>query len=190
MSILSLAFVLACLPYALIDFVQPIFKSDNAVQIEDAYKWIFQATRGGEHAAPSREGAKSWLDNEWSALGDDVSGEKEWSPLCPDGTIGRVNLRPFRKRGGKADDIVNAFLNSAVEFRSEPADFTAAWDELGKRLKKSKIGVLTYKSWQKFDKEMKAKGYPAVHHSESYNKSRRPAYRVVTLANAQRLIPS
>jgi hypothetical protein len=190
MSLLSFALVLACLPSTLIDFVQPIFKADTAVQMQDAYKWIFQATRGGEHAAPSRDAARSWLEKEWSSLGDEIPGEDEWSPLCPDGSIGRINIRPFKKRGAKSDDLVDAFVNSAAEFRSEPKDFVAAWSELGKRLKKSKIGSLTHKDWLKFDKEMRAKNYPAVHHSDAYSKERRPAYRVITLENARRLIPS
>lgn len=190
MSILSFALVLACLPSALLDFVQPIFKADTAVGMKDAYKWLFQATRGGEHAAPSREAAKAWLDKEWTSLGAEVPGEDEWSPLCPDGSIGRMNIRPFKKRGGKTDDLVNGFVQSASDFRSEPADFLAAWNELGKRLRKSKIGRLTHKEWLKLEKEMKAKDYPAVHHSGGYNNLRRPAYRVITLENAQRLIPS
>jgi len=52
MNVLALTLLLSCLPSALIDFALPKWKADKNVRIEDAYKWTFQATRGGEHAVP------------------------------------------------------------------------------------------------------------------------------------------
>lgn len=182
--------ILACTPTALLDFAIPKWKTDKAMRIDDAYKYLYQATRGGEHAVPSREGAKKWLDNEWANLGAKVANEPAWEPLCPGGETGRLNLRPFKDAGGKADDLLNAFLQSSHEYKTEPATFIDAWAELGKRLKKKSIGKLDHKSWKKLDAEMKKKNYPAVHHSDEYNKAKRPAYRILTLEQAQLLIPS
>lgn len=190
MSILAATFFLACLPTALLDFVSPIWKNDPHLRIDDAYKWIHQATRGGEHAVPDREMAKQWLDKEWQAMSDEPKHEHEFVPLCPDSEIGRFNLRPFKARGGRADELLDAFLFSARDYRSEPKAFTDAWAELGKRLKQKGFGKVTYKEWLRLDREMKKKGYPAIHHSDHYNKTYRPAYRIVTLEQAQRLIPS
>lgn len=52
MNMFTAVLVLACTPTALLDFAMP---KDKSVRIEVAYKWIHQATRGGEHAAPDRE---------------------------------------------------------------------------------------------------------------------------------------
>lgn len=188
--ILGLTLFLACLPAELLNFAMPIWKNTPEMRIEDAYKWTYQATRGGEHAVPDREMAKRWLDDEWLKIGEEPKHEHEFVPLCPGSEIGRFNLRPFKARGGKADDLLNAFLVSAREYRSEPKAFTDAWAELGKRLKKGSFGKITQKEWQRLDQEMKKKNYPAVHHSDYYNKAKRPAYRIVTLDEAQRLIPS
>ena len=188
MSILAAVLILACTPFALLDFAIPKWKAQPAFRIDDAYKWTYQATRGGEHAAPSRDAAKSWLDNEWSSLAAGPKGEAEWTALCPGGEIGRLNLRPFKARGGSADDLVDAFLASAAEFRSEPKDFTDAWTELGKRLKKKGFASVTYKEWIRLDAEMKKKGYPAIHHSKDYNEALRPAYRVLTMAEAAKIL--
>ncbi len=190
MSFLAAALLLLCTPSALLDFAIPRWKSDPSVRIEDAYKWTYQATRGGEHAAPSRDAVKSWLDNEWRAMGGEPKGENEWVPLCPGGEIGRLNLRPYKERGGSADALVDAFIASAREYRAEPKAFTDAWAELGKHLKAGGFGAVTYKEWLRLDAEMKKKGYPAIHHSETYNRSHRPAYRIITREQAQRLIPS
>lgn len=180
--------LLSCLPTALLDFAIPRWRSDPNVRIEDAYKWTYQATRGGEHAAPDRESAKTWLEKEWRTMSDEPKGESEWVPLCPGGEIGRLNLRPFKSRGGNMDDILDAFLTSSREYKSEPKAFIDAWAEFGKRLKKRKAGAITHKEWLRLDGEMKKKNYPAVHHSEQYNTANKPAYRIIAKAQAQRLI--
>jgi hypothetical protein len=190
MNLFGIILLLACTPTALLDFAIPKWQADKSTRIDDAYKYIYQATRGGEHAAPDRESAKQWLDNEWQGLGVRLPNEPTWEHLCPDGSIGRLNLRPFRDEGGKADDVLDAFLQSAREYKTEPATFTNAWAELGKRLKKSPIGSVTHSEWKRLDADMKKKNYPAVHHSDEYKKANRPAYRILTLDAAQWLIPN
>ena len=184
----ALALVLACTPTALLDFAIPKWKADKNMRIEDAYKWTYQATRGGEHAVPDRDSARKWLEREWQTMGDIPADKTVWVPLCPGGEVGRFNLRPFKARGGKTDEILDAFLASAVEYRSEPKAFIDAWTELGKRLKRRAAGKLTHKEWLRLDGEMRKNGYPAIHHSKTYSEAFRPAYRILTLRRAESLI--
>lgn len=188
MNVLAIAFLLSCLPTALIDFALPKWKADKNVRIEDAFKWTYQATRGGEHAVPDTESARKWLDNEWSSMSLAAKEIAVWEPLCPGGEIGRLNLRPFKTKGGETDDLLDAFLASSREYRSDGANFITAWNELGKRLKKKNYGTLNYKDWSKLDAEMKAKNYPAVHHSDAYNKALQPAYRILTATEYKKLL--
>lgn len=174
----------------MLDFAIPKWRSEEAFAIQDAYKYLFQATMGGEHAAPERDAALARLEKEWSEMGETPAGENEWEPLCPSGEIGRVNLRPFRRGGGEQADLIDAFLASSREFRPDKYKFIAAWNELGRRLEKEKIGKLDHKAWQKFDAEMRERGYSAVSHSDEYRKAKRPAYRVITLEQVQLLIAS
>lgn len=187
MNFLGVIIVLTCLPSALIDFALPIWKSEPAVQIEDAYKWTYQATRGGEHAAPDREIAKEWLDKEWKSISEPMVNETLWQPLCEDGSIGRLNLRPFKQLGGNPDDLVDAFVAGAKEYKGVESDFLAAWNELGKRLKKKSGGSLDHKKWAALDAEMKKKGYPAIHHSKTYQKVYGPAYRILPAGEMKKL---
>jgi len=172
----------------LLDLAIPKWKADKNVRIEDAYKWTYQATRGGEHAVPDKESARKWLEREWQTLGEPVANEPIWEPLCRGGEIGRLNLRPLKANGGKADDLLEAFLASSREYKTEPQSFVDAWLELGKRLKKKSVGKLDYKSWTKLDTEMNAKNYPAIHHSETYDKANHPAYRILTSAEMKKLL--
>jgi len=184
----GLIFILTCLPSALIDFALPVWKKESAVQMEDAYKWIYQATRGGEHAAPDREMASNWLDEEWKTLARPNGGEPLWQPLCRDGSIGRLNLRPYKYEGGDPDDLVDAFVAGADGFKGTATDFLEAWNELGKRLEKRSAGGLDHKKWKALDAEMKKQGYPAVHHSQKYGEAFHPAYRILPAAQMNKLL--
>jgi hypothetical protein len=188
--VLSTVFILSCLPSSLLDFGISKWKADKNVRIEDAYKWIYQTTRGGEHAAPDRVSAEPWLEREWQTLAKPAPNEPLWEPLCKDGSIGRLNLRVFKAKGGKMDDLLDAFLASSREYRETGTRFIDTWNELGRRLKRKPIGSLTSEEWSRFDAEMKAKNYPAVHHSKDFEEAHRPAYRIITASERRKLKPS
>jgi len=185
--ILGLVLILACASTALLDFALPKWKADPNIRIEDAYKWLYQATRGGEHAAPDRESARRWLKDEWGSLGTPPKNETLWDPLCGDNSIGRLNLRVFKAKGGKDDDLLDAFLASSREYREAGTSFIDAWAQLGRRLKEHASGKLMYDEWRRLDAEMAAKNYPAVHHSKEHDAAEKPAYRIITKAEMKKL---
>lgn len=167
-----------------LDFALQRWQADPSVRVQDAYKWLFQATMGGEHAVESADEALSWLADEWATLGPPGAGELEWEPLAPDGAIGRVNLRPYRARGGNRLRLAGAFYKSAAAFHEDRGAFLSLWQELGRRLKDHAVGGMTWSEWQALDRAASAQSYGAVHHSASYEQARHPAYRVITKAEA------
>ena len=168
----------------LLTFAKARWRADaDALGVEDAYKWLFHAARGGEHAVTDASGPQAWLDREWETLGKPRPGERLIDPLRPDGAIVRLNLRPYRAAGGGKDALLAAFVASAREFRADPAAFAAAWRALGAALPP----YLARAEWERLDREASGGGYPAVHHSPAYQRARRPAYRVLTGARADRL---
>ena len=171
----------------LFDFSVASWRNDPEIRIEDAYKWLFHATQGGEHAITSADGPRRWMNREWKTLTAPRPGEPLLTPLRPDGKLVRLNLRPYRARGGTAEPLLCAFIASAKKFTSDRAAFLTVWKELSERLKAGKIGALTRAEWERLDKEAKAQNYPAIEHSARYEKIRVPAYRVLTGEEAQRL---
>ena len=163
-------------------------RAEPELRIEDAYKWLFHATRGGEHAIVDKAAAQKWLAEEWATLGPPQPDELLWVPLVPDGRIGRLNLRPYRAQGGDLETLHAAFLASAESYDASPGRFRAAWNALGRSLRKQPGGHLTHAEWRRFDHEMRARGYPACHHSPEYEQARTPAYRVLTDDEARPLI--
>ena len=175
---------------SLLAFATSSFAADPETRIEEAYKWLFQAANGGEHAIPDEESARRWLESEWKSLGTASPAEPLEVPLRPDGALIRLNLRPFRDRGGIPQDLLHAFLRSARSFEPDPDLFRASWAALGEELSVRPLGPLNRAEWSRLDEAMRAKDYPAVHHSPTYRAARRPAYRVLTGDEASRLIRS
>lgn len=173
---------------ALLPFAVNSFAADPETRIEDAYKWLFQAASGGEHAIPDEESARRWLEREWASLGETPPGEPLVVSLRPDGALVRLNLRPFRDRGGHVGDLLEAFLRSARSFEPDAALFRESWASLGLKLSAHPLGPLNRTEWSRLEAAMQAKGYPAVHHSAAFAKARRPAYRVLTMEEAGRLV--
>lgn len=143
----------------------------------DLYKLIYQAAMGAEHAVSDEAGARRWLREEIHNL---RSGPEE--PLVdiisPDGAVVRVHLRPFVQARRDVEQLLDAFLHTASEFhgsvqRLESYGRSAA--------RKAAEGVFPFSADEvaAYVGRMKENGFPAVHHSPSFEAEYRPAYRVV-----------
>src|SRR5207247_3676866 len=126
--------------------------------IEDAYKWLFHATLGGEHAITIEDGPRKWLDDEWQTLGSPRKTEPLLTSLRPDGKIVRLNLRPYKALGGEKDLLLKAFIMSAKEFKPNKTIFEKTWQMLGAKLKHGRIGFLNETDWLRLDKITKRQG--------------------------------
>lgn len=166
-------------PADLLEFSIRQWRKTPEMTVQDACKWLFQATLGGEHAISDDAGPRQWLAGEWQEAGAPMPGEPEAVPLRPDGSLLRVNIRPYRAAGGDQASLLHAFVQSARQFHADRSAFVAPWKLLGERLRKGSIGRITLKDWQALDARLRAEGYPAVHHSDDYQKAYHPSYRVV-----------
>jgi hypothetical protein len=172
----------------LLAFARDRWRGDVDLRIEDAYKWLFHATQGGEHAITDPEGPRAWLEREWATLGKPLPGDRLVEPLRPDAAVVRLHLRPFRAQGGKPDELLTAFVVSARAFRADRTGFAAVWRALGDALKAEPLNkALTRADWERLERETASEGYPAIHHSAHYEAVRKPAYRVLTAEQAKRL---
>lgn len=157
-------------------------------RIEDAAKWIVHATRGGEHAVQNEFAVRQWLETEWATLGPPRNNEPLWVPLTPDGRIGRLNLRPFKAQGGDLNALHAAFLDGAESFDADMSRFHRTWRSFGRLLAAAPIGHLTHAEWKRLDREWRAKGFPAIHHSDACRDACQPAYRVLPSEQARALL--
>jgi hypothetical protein len=143
-----------------------------AIQIQDVYKLIHQATLGSEHAISNPESAYAWLERELSEMGDGMD-EPVADPISADGEIVRVHLRPFLATGKSHKILFDAFLRTAKEYQGKLSTLEQYW-----KIAVS-MGHFPVVDMDEFIQRIKAQEYPAAHHSDEYKKLYRPAYRVV-----------
>ena len=173
---------------ALLAWAVERWQATPAMEIDDAYKWLFQATQGGEHAVSDAAAVQRYLEVEWASLGPAAADEPMLEPLRPDGGLVRLNLRPYRAGGGSREELLTAFVASARRFRPAPGELDAVWDLLGERLQRQPLGGLGRAAWEHLDGELRSAGFPAVHHSEAYRRAYRPAYRVLRQDDVEPLL--
>ena len=127
-ALIPLLFLPACAqsPHPVTTYFLSQARAAPEVRIEDAYKWLFHATRGGEHAIENEIATLKWLEKEWTTLTAPLPDEPLWVPLTPDGRIGRLNLRPYKAQGGDLLALHHAFVACAASFNPRPNVFLQA----------------------------------------------------------------
>lgn len=143
-----------------------------AMQIQDVYKLVHQAALGSEHAVSSLEGVRKWMERELAEMGEGPV-EPVLDPISEDGQILRVHLRPFVAGGGDPSVLLDAFIQTANEYRGDAQTLKTYWKSA------TNVGHFPPAEMDDFIQSMQAEIYPAVHHSPQYESLYRPAYRVV-----------
>ena len=147
------------------------------LSVEDAYKLVFQACLGSEHAVANPEDARRWLEQELATLGSGPD-EPLIDPISPDGRIVRVHLRPFAAQKGNPERLLQAFIQTANHYRGSRKELARSWAEVV-RLAVENALPFSADEARAFGTKMADAGYPAVHHSKIYTVEYRPAYRVI-----------
>ena len=142
------------------------------MQIQDVYKLIHQAALGSEHAISDPESVRNWMERELAEMGVG-SDEPVVDPISEDEQIVRVHLRPFVAQSGDPATLLDAFIQTAKEFRGNRQVLKTYWDIA------TSMKHFPSTEMNEFIESMHARDYPALHHSPEYERLYRPAYRVV-----------
>lgn len=176
------------------------------LQARDIYKLIHQSVFGPGHIISSADCARQAVEDELALL--EVKGQKAKvkrqkadeeliEPIDPNGVLVRVNLRPLlgeikgqkakakRQNRGRTDTggLAEALVESARRVKGDPEQMrrrlTAAvrWCRTNLPLQAVELARIAV--------EARAAGFPALHHSPTYKRAYRPAYRVVMLPRAR-----
>jgi hypothetical protein len=158
--------------------------------VDDLYKLIYQAAMGSEHAAADETAARAWLVREFEVMGPGPEGhcpvghcpsEPLLDSISPDGSIVRIQLRPYARLGLDAETLLTAFLHTARGFRGSTQTLEDGLADAARVAGDGLIG-LDRAEFERYAARMRAAGSPAVHHSAAYVAAYRPAYRVVARA--------
>ncbi|HEX5069233.1 MAG TPA: hypothetical protein VFV78_03375 [Vicinamibacterales bacterium] len=148
-----------------------------AMQTEDVYKFVHQAAFGNGHLMTDEAADRGYLTQELATAGAD-SREPLLEAITPDGSVVRVNLRPFKAAGFSVDELADAMIASSRAIQPNRDAFERWWTEVADAAAHHKL-PFDAEMLRAFGSVKKGEGYPAVHHSPEYASRYLPSYRVV-----------
>ena len=149
------------------------------MQARDVYKLLYQSICGAEHLMTSARAFEQYLRAEFEAetAADD---EPLLVPLRMDGLLSRINLRPYKARGGSVEALMNECMLAML-----PVDeytrmaLRRVWDAFVIDCQSGSWSSLALTDVLELDAWLRQRDYAALHHSEQYRLAYRPAYRLV-----------
>lgn len=139
----------------------------------DVVKMCYQGAYGAEHLLADTDGAFAYLQKEYESVspcrGDLY--EQISDKVC------RINLAPWKERGLPAEWLFRMFKASCRTEEKGTEVFDRYLQAAGELVALGEAGF-TKEDWDRYLKEYKKIGMPAVHHSEEYRRREKPAYRI------------
>ena len=155
------------------------FELYPAMQARDVYKLLYQSACGAEHLMSPVSAFEQYLRAEFEAVSA-VEDEELLIPLRMDGLLSRINLRPYKARGGGVEALMNACMRAMLPVdQSARARLRHVWDTFVMECRNGDWASLALLDVLELDAWLLQRDYPAVHHSEQYRQVYRPAYRLV-----------
>jgi len=173
------------MPSSLESIILEQLRLHRGFTLQDFYKLIYQAVFGVEHLLADETKACRLLHNEFETLADALPAEPFSELIDPEGVIHRLNLRPFKASGGDPDQLFEALLLTRQQVHGTTDRFLHYWHEL-KGLTVSLHLPIEMDQMKAFESSFDDGDLPLVHHSESYVRMNRPAYRLI----AARYLPT
>ena len=146
--------------------------------IQDYYKLAYQAALGNEHLMIDSAMVHHYLIEELQSIQASAA-EPLLEEISPDREVVRLNLRPFKARNGDHRALFQAMMQTARTFPKSQERLEQYLDSLEYLAAPS--GPIPYGAgtMNSYFREMREKGFPAVHHSAVYAEKYAPAYRVI-----------
>jgi hypothetical protein len=148
------------------------------LHVQDVYKMFQQAVYGPAHVLLDLERALRELQREFAevhASGDEPLAE----PISPDHSVVRLNLGPYKHRGGSVQALWEALLESARALQGSEEGFFALWRPFAAAVRRGEL-PFSVSEIAAMEDSLKTRGVAAMHHSEAYRRANAPAYRVLT----------
>lgn len=145
------------------------------MRARDAYKLLFQGVYGVGHLMGP--GAWDYLQREAKSLDvKDQPGEALMESVSVDGSVVRVNLRPYIAKNYHLIQLMEAMRNS--EIKGKPSDFLERWDTFAELVWSGQLDF-DQAEVDTVNKSLNRDKPQPMHHTQQYRDAYHPAYRVV-----------
>jgi hypothetical protein len=149
------------------------------MELRDVYKLIYQAVLGSEHLISSSEEFSRYLQLEYERLQPDSS-QQLFEPLRPDGSLFRLNLRPYKSRQLGFAQLISPLLQTSQFATGTRAELQATWNTFVDLCRQYYVENYSETATRKFTRQLTTQDFPAMHHSEVYRRLYQPAYRLIS----------
>lgn len=146
----------------------------------DLYKLVYQAVFGVEHLLVDEREAHRSLNEELTNVTQCLPGERLFELIDPGGMIYRINLRPYKSRGGTLKRLFRALVLTRSEVTGTRANFFSLWNE-AKQLAGRLLLPFSLGDLKKLEHTVQNGDLKALHHSESYVRLNHPSYRLMAV---------
>lgn len=145
-------------------------------RLQDIYKSFYQDHFGPGHLIKDTAMVRHYLFSELEK--NDVSYPIYYEPTGCEGRFVRVFLSAVADSLISAEELLDAFMRSANEFKEPQTEWVTEWAEIVRTIRENEIYV------EGFDEDEPAlteaaKNHQAMHHSRAYNVAYCPHYRIV-----------
>jgi hypothetical protein len=144
----------------------------------DVYKLIFQGIYGVGHIITG----KAWdylLEEAGRIPIEDYPDRPLIEPVSPDGSLVRINLRPFMRLTLSLDDLF-LVMTASADVEGDDERFIELWRVFVDLVETGEI-EMEMETVQGIQDLIDMKGIKPMHHTEPYRHAYYPAYRVVRL---------
>jgi len=148
--------------------------------VEDVYKLLFQGVMGVEHLLEDEEAAWRGLKEEFERVdASEFPEEPLLERVSIDGSVVRVNLRVFKRLGLSLKELFRAMLRSAERIKADKMGFVRLWNGYVGLVREGRLDF-DFERLLEFDRGVRTRGHPPVHHSGRYVEANKPAYRITS----------
>ncbi len=162
----------------IVQFINNELQYYPKAQLADLYKNYFQDAYGPGHLIPDTTQAGKYLD--WELK------QHEWTDTLPYQALGinhdyyRINLQMVKNGTIPRDTLLLAMVESATLARNPDLEsWKKEWNEVLAVIKKVKPELSSMKSDEKLINQVLSDGDVVMHHSENYEETYHPHYRIV-----------
>lgn len=145
---------------------------------KDVYLLLFQGTMGPKRLIYDDPMFDEHLHEEFSqtSLNETIP---LWENLRPDGEIVRLNLAPFKARGGDVGSLSTLCLWTHSSFNGNLDDLKESWDTFKRLCQYGRLRKFDLEKLAKLDEWLVRHNYPPAQHSDAYREAYLSAYRLI-----------
>jgi len=192
---------------AVSSFIERLKAHHPDLTCQDVYKALFQYVNGMEHSVGSEEEVRKNLEREFieasgasgaseASEASGASGASEMQGaqkvqkasdieealvefLSDDLKLCRINIRPYLRSGGTAENLASAFIRSSQQFTGDPERFRRLWKTFMTMVNDGSLAFDRDEA-ASIDREAASSGYRRTFsHSSRYREHYHPSYRVI-----------